>query len=76
LYNAPWDWLADIPGMSYGLGFYHDFMEWGVITANRHFFQVFHVKEVQQVYRGSGDTSFDWAANCLMLSLAVTGALI
>jgi len=76
LYNAPWDWLADIPGMSYGLGLYHNFMEWSVIAANRQFFQVFHVKEVQQVYNGSGDTSFDWASNYLLLCVGVTGALI
>ncbi len=76
LYSSPWNWLGDIPGMGYLLGFYNDLMEWGVIKANRHFFQVFNVKEVQQVYNGSGDTSYSWAANYLVLSLAATGALI
>ena len=49
---------------------------WLVIKANAQFFQVFGVQQVTQVFNGSGDTSYDWATVCLILSLAVTGTLI
>jgi hypothetical protein len=42
-----------------------------VIKSNEHFFQVFGIKHVQQVFNGSGDTSFSWAANYFMLAIAV-----
>lgn len=61
LYIAPLNWLG---------------FDWLVIKANARFFQVFGIKEVHQVFNGSGDTSFDWATVCLILSLAIIGTII
>ncbi len=76
LYTSPWSWLDGIPGVTYLLGVYDRFFEWLVIKANANFFRVFNIKNVKQVFNGSGDTSYAWAANYLMLVLAFAGALI
>lgn len=59
LYTGPWDSL----------------FEWAVIKANENFFRVFNIRHVKQVFNGSGDTSYHWAANYFMLVVAGTGAL-
>ncbi|MBC7937666.1 MAG: hypothetical protein H7Y86_20140 [Rhizobacter sp.] len=76
LYSSPWDNLAIIPGIGWLIEWYNKGMEWAVVTANEHFFQVFGVRQVKQVFNGSGDTSYSWAAFCLLLSLAAIGALV
>jgi len=76
LYTSPWDSLSVIPGVNYITDLYSQAFTWTVIKSNEHFFQVFHIKHVHQVFNGSGDTSFDWAANYFMLVLAVIGAAI
>ncbi|MEP7238058.1 MAG: hypothetical protein ABI685_09340 [Ferruginibacter sp.] len=65
LYTSPLNWV----------GVYQNFFEWLVIKANANFFQVFGIKNVKPVSNGSGDTSYAWAANYLMLVLAVGVAL-
>jgi hypothetical protein len=74
LYISPWDSLAIIPGIHYLIDLYDQAFEWAVIKSNGHFFQVFNIKHVKQVFNGSGDTSFAWAANYFMLVIAFTGA--
>lgn len=74
LYTSPWESLAIIPGIGYLVGLYNQGLEWLVIKTNEHLFQVFGVKHVRQVFNGSGDTSYAWAANCFMLLVAVIGA--
>jgi len=76
LYTSPWNSLQIIPGISYLIGLYDQAFEWFVITSNEHFFQVFGIKHVQQVFNGSGDTSFAWAANYFMLAVAGIGAAV
>jgi len=76
LYTAPWDGLSVIPGISFLIDLYNQAMEWAVITSNEHFFRVFAVKHVKQVFNGSGDTSYQWAAFCFLLSLSAIGALL
>lgn len=76
LYASPWSWLDVIPGADYLIVFYDRFFEWLVIKANANFFRVFNIKNVKQVFNGSGDTSYNWAANYLMLVLALGGAII
>lgn len=76
LYTSPWDTLNIVPGISYVLDLYNQAFSWAVIKTNEHFFQVFNVKHVSQVFNGSGDTSYDWAANCFMLMVAVVGAAV
>ena len=51
-------------------------LDWAVIKANEHFFQVFNIRHVAPVSNGSGDTSFAWAANYFMLVVAGIGACI
>ena len=72
LYISPWNLLGEIPGAKD----YSRFYEWAVITVNSNFFQVFNIKNVKQVFNGSGDTSFAWASNYLMLVVAFTGTII
>lgn len=76
LYTSPWDSLSFIPGISFVIDGYSQAFNWAVIKSNEHFFQVFHIKHVHQVSNGSGDTSFDWAANYFTLVLSVIGAAI
>jgi len=76
LYTSPWDTLNVIPGISYLTDLYNQAFEWAVIKSNEHLFKVFGVKHVQQVFNGSGDTSFAWAANYFMLAVAAIGAFI
>jgi len=76
LYTSPWSWLEAIPGVDYLLGFYNRAFEWLTIKANANFFRVFNIKDVKQVFNGSGDTSYAWAANYLMLALAAVGMFI
>jgi hypothetical protein len=76
LYTSPWDTLNIIPGISYLTDLYNQAFEWAVIKSNEHFFQVFGIKHVHQVFNGSGDTSFAWAANYFMLAIAAIGACI
>ncbi|MEO6255131.1 MAG: hypothetical protein ABIO79_17615, partial [Ferruginibacter sp.] len=76
LYTSPWDTLYIIPGIDYLLDLYNQALEWAVIKTNEHFFRVFNVRHVKQVFNGSGDTSYAWAANYFMLVVAGIGALI
>jgi hypothetical protein len=76
LYTSPWDSLAIIPGIGYLIDLYNQAIEWAVIKANEHFFQVFNIKHVKPVFNGSGDTSFAWATNYFMLAVAAIGACI
>jgi len=76
LYTSPWYVLDSIPGLDYVTGLYFKAFEWLVIKANEHMFQVFGIKHVQPVYNGSGDTSYDWAANCFMLAVAAAVAAV
>ncbi len=76
LYTSPWDTLNIIPGISYVTDLFNQAFEWAVIKSNEHFFQVFGIKHVQQVFNGSGDTSFAWATNYFMLAVAGIGACI
>ncbi len=76
LYISPWDSLAIIPGISYLIDLYNHAFEWAVIKSNEHFFRVFNIKYVKQVFNGSGDTSFAWAANYFMLAFAAIGACV
>ncbi|RYY48514.1 MAG: hypothetical protein EOO06_09925, partial [Chitinophagaceae bacterium] len=75
-YSSPWDVLNIIPGIGYLIELYNQGVEWIVIKANAHLFRVFGIKEVKQVFNGSGDTSYQWALHCFLLSLAVIGAAI
>lgn len=76
LYTSPWDSLKIIPGIDYLIELYNKGFEWAVVKTNEHFFQVFGVKHVVQVFNGSGDTSYNWAANYFMLVVAGIGAAI
>ena len=76
LYTAPWEAFNIIPGIKFLIGLYNQGLEWAVITSNEHLFRVFGVRHVQQVFNGSGDTSYSWAAFCFMLMIAGGGALI
>jgi hypothetical protein len=76
LYTSPWDALDIIPGIDWLIDRYYDALDWAVIKTNEHFFRVFGVKHVKQVFNGSGDTSYAWAANYFLLVIAAIGALI
>ncbi|MGC4100343.1 hypothetical protein [Ferruginibacter sp.] len=76
LFTSPWDTLSAIPGVHYITDLLDNAIVWLVIQCNEHFFRVFGVKHVQQVFNGSGDTSFDWAYNYLLLVLGVIGAVV
>jgi hypothetical protein len=76
LYTSPWEPLHIIPGIGYLLNLYDQAFTWLVIKSNEHFFQVFGIKQVKQVFNGSGDTSFAWAANYFMLVAAAIGACV
>jgi hypothetical protein len=76
LYTSPWDSLSIIPGISYLIDLFNQGFEWAVIKSNEHLFHVFGIKHVQQVFNGSGDTSFAWATNYFMLAIAAGGAII
>jgi hypothetical protein len=76
IYTSPWESLNIIPGIDYLIGLYNQGFDWCVIKTNEHFFQVFGVKHVRQVFNGSGDTSFAWAQNYFMVVVAALGALI
>lgn len=58
------------------LDFYNRFFEWMIIKANANFFRVFNIKNVKPVFNGSGDTSFSWASQYLIISLAFIGCFI
>ena len=76
LYTSPWDSLYIIPGIDYLLDLYNKGFEWAVIKSNEHFFHVFGVRHVKQVFNGSGDTSYAWAANYFMLVVGAIGAML
>ena len=76
LFITPWSWFSVIPGVDFILKFYDDLIEWLVIKSNYYFFHVFGVKNVKPVYNGSGDTSFNWAWLCFLLSVAAIGCII
>ncbi len=76
LYTSPWNSLNIIPGISYLIDLFNQGFAWAVTISNEHFFQVFGIKHVVQVFNGSGDTSFDWATNYFMLVIAAIGAAI
>lgn len=76
LYTSPWDSLEIIPGIDYLVELYKQGLKWAVINSNEHFFQVFGVKHVEQVFNGSGDTSYGWAENYFLLSVAASGAFV
>ena len=76
IYISPWNWLDVIPGADYLLDLYNRMFDWAVTAANAQFFHVFNIRNVKQVFNGSGDTSFAWAYNCLILVVAFAGALI
>jgi hypothetical protein len=76
LYTSPWDSLQIIPGISYLIDLFNQGFEWLVIKSNEHFFRVFGIRHVKQVFNGSGDTSYSWAANYFLLAVAGIGAVI
>jgi hypothetical protein len=76
LYIGPWDWFEIIPGVGFILNYYRDLFEWLVIKSNYHLFHVFGIRNVVQVFNGSGDTSFSWAANYFLLTVAAAGSVI
>ncbi len=76
LYISPWLWLNLIPGADYLFKYYYQFFDWAVINANANFFRVFGIKNVQPVFNGSGDTSYNWAMICLFISLSMIGTII
>jgi len=75
-YISPWLWLSHIPGVDFVLNYYYQLFDWAVIKANANFFRVFGIKNVQPVFNGSGDTSYNWAMICLFISLSFIGTII
>src|SRR5206468_6403320 len=49
------------------------FIDWTVRTSNTY---IFHVRKVLVPVAGSGDTSWGWTLQWLLLCIAVTGCLI
>jgi len=76
LYTSPWNSLYFIPGIKYLIDLYGQAFDWCVVKSNEHFFQVFGIKHVKEVFNGSGDTSFAWATNYFMLTIAGIGASV
>jgi hypothetical protein len=70
---TPWEWITDIPGVGFIVGFYDKLMDWMVDTANA---KLFHVRPVLVPLNGSGDTSYGWAQLWLLLCLAFIGAFV
>src|SRR5450432_1441272 len=70
---TPWEWITDIPGVGFIVGFYDKLMDWMVDIANA---KLFHVRPVLVPLNGSGDTSYGWAQLWLLLCLAFIGAFV
>lgn len=69
----PWSYLQEIPGTSYVLHYWTDFLEWIVQGLNK---SLFHIKEVLVYPNGSGDTSFGWAQQFSIMLGAILGGFI
>ncbi len=55
--------------MDFLLNYYYQLFDWAVINANANFFRVFGIKDVQPVFNGSGNTSYNWEMICLFILL-------
>ncbi|HUS00159.1 MAG TPA: hypothetical protein VMY77_00445 [Chitinophagaceae bacterium] len=64
---VPW-WVNAIPGANLFSKYYNSVVEWMVDIANAN---LFHVREILVPLNGSGDTSYGWAHQWTMLSLAL-----
>lgn len=73
---SPWLWLDFIPGIDRLSDIYSDCMHWLIDFANAKFFHVKPVLSIRGSGNGSGDTSRDWAYQCLLLSFSVIGLII
>ncbi len=71
---APWTWLDQvIPGINIITDYYRNVITWMVQMLNHQFF---FYSNVQPMYNGSGDTSYDWAELFSFLLIAFVGMLI
>ena len=70
LYIAPWIWVAYItwiPGTGTLIGYYYQFIDWSVHSANQY---LFHGYKELVAPNGSGDTSYNWTQLWLYLVVA------
>jgi hypothetical protein len=66
-------WLDQIPGVNSVTRYYNLLRDWAVNTANAKFFRVAKVLVQSDT---SGDTSYAWAFEWLVMSMAVIGCII
>lgn len=69
----PWAYVQEIPGTSFILHYWTDFLEWVVQGLNK---SLFHIKDILVYPNGSGDTSYGWAQQYSVLLAAIFGSLI
>lgn len=65
--------LDQIPGAHSAARFYYLLRDWAVKIANAKFF---HVARVLVQSGSSGDTSYNWALQWLLISMAITGCVV
>jgi hypothetical protein len=72
LYITPWNFVSDIPPMSFVQEYYQQAWDWVVRIANTYLFQL---TDYLVPVAGSGDTSFAWAQLLFTLLVAFIGCI-